>query len=402
MNENLPKNVFAHPKTGVLWVAKTYMGKRLRESLRTKNTQLAKARAAEKIKLFIDAIENDKWEGLQKTRGKRSFATVGQVLELFDEFAELKGTAHSTKVSYKGKLRRVLEKVGFTNWEGLHTDKLTPAICDRYVELWLIERAKEIKADPRKHQATINMAQSQLRNAASIFSAKACLYYERQRLKLPASIQSFGPSKLYEVKERTYRLPPVELIRKTLEQGYELKGADWLAFVGCFDLACRGDDLANARMDWFVRDGEGNVFLEVPEESTKGTSLHRKPCPAVLYAAIQAEVGGRETILPGDSYDARLSCVQRGSFTAWMAGLGWADQSHKRAHELRKLRACYVYYHGGKNKTGAPVDAKQVLGHSSISTTERSYAGALGVPPELHEWFTYWDAPTSNQESKQA
>lgn len=392
-SNKLPKNITR--RNGELYVTKSYRGQRLSRSLHTKNMDLARKRAAEYIKDFIKAIDEDVWEGMDRKAARRQFPTVGEVLDHYRTFAAFQGVSQATVAGYIAKLRRSLEALGHSRWESAGTELLTADLADDLIEHWLIKRAPDIDKDLRVHQATVNMVQSQLRNAASIFSRKALKHYERKGLKLPRTILEFGPSASYRERVKTYSLPPLDLVKATLEAGYELPDPLWLVFVGCFDLACRGDDLASARIDWFVQDGEGNRYLEVPGHMTKGKSLHRKPCPPALYAALCRKVGEREHILPGESYTARLELVQRGTFRLWMRELGW--RTHKLAHELRALRACYVYFHGG-----GPVAAKQLLGHSTIATTEKHYAGALGIPPELHDWFTYWNTPVIEDKKQKA
>lgn len=382
-NKKLPKNVFRHPN-GNLWVNKVHGGRRLRESLHTRNVELAKKRAAAKVKAFVAAVEDGKWGDLDKTRTKRSIPTIGQVVDAYAEFADLHGHAPSTRNSYTAKLRRIVGRMFPGDWRQVSTAALTPELCDRYVEDWLVRRAADIRADGRRRQQTINLAQSLLRNASALFSGRARRFYASRGLVLPLCVADFGPATSYRAKTLKYTLPPAELIRRTLTEGRGLGGTLWLVFAGAFDLACRGDELAACRRDWFAQDARGDWWMRIEETedwAPKGRP-HRKPVPAALMERIFAEMDGRDTYLPGATYRPRLECVQRGAFPAWMTRLGW--QTQKRAHELRKLRACWTYHHTGP--TG-PLDAKRLLGHSSLATTESYYADLLGIPIELHPLF---------------
>lgn len=391
---NLPKNM--RLRNGVLYVEKTYLGFRLTESLRTRNVELAKKRRDEKIKLFIAGAESGKWGSLERTRTRQAYASIGDVCNLAERYALLQRWAPATLTKYKACLRRILSSTGSSersNWLKKSTTALKPEVGNQFVEYWLEARADLIEADPDVWQQTVNMALSQLRNAASLFSKRARGYYREKGLKLPDLIGEFGMATRYRARPLTYVLPRADLIERTLSEGAELKGYQWLVFVLAFELGCRGDDMASARLDWLVEDALGQWYLEVPGVKTKGKKMHRKPISGDLKCALLKVVGDRDYLLPGRSYSARLNLVQRGDFRHWMRGLGW--QTHELAHELRKLRGCFVYHHSGGQ---GPLLAKKLLGHSNLSTTEMYYSDNLGIPPQLLPLFKRWADPECESE----
>lgn len=378
-------------RNGVLYVEKMYLGHRITESLRTRNVELAKKRRDEKLRLFKAAVEQDKWDGLQKTRSKKSFAKLGQVLELHAQFSEWQEHAKATPAKYKNCLRRVVAAtLGPAAWRERSTSELGPDLADRYVEHWLKVRKDEIWQDKEARQETINMAISALRNASALFSRRARSFYRQEGLKLPESLSEFGIPTRYKARPISYKLPNADLIARTLKAGAELEGTQWLIFVMAFELACRGADMSHARREWFVEDAEGQIYLEVPGEKTKGKRMHRKPLSRELLDAILTEVGERDYLLPGDSFNMRRNLVQRGLFPQWMRGLGW--ETNELAHELRKLRACYIYHHGGAD---GHIQARRLLGHANLSTTEQYYADNLGLPVQLIPYFTRWASPSA-------
>jgi integrase len=390
--KTLAKDIVQIPGRAFLYFRAEIRGKTYNQSLKTNDLKLAKKRA----KLKRDAIEAEQWELLESSSSKRTFATVGECVALFRRLAKMRGTRQTSVSSYVAKLRRFCADSFEGDWEKVPTSFLTTASANLFIQRRL-EAAN--LPDEQARQDAVNGAQSQLRNASAIFSKDACSFYRDEGLKLPESLRDFGPAARFKAIPRIYQLPRAELIRATVEAGYQLPDPLRWVFIGAFDLGLRGNEIAQLTKDSFQQDMHGQWWL-IPDFRQKG-GKSKVRVPAALYAEIKALFATRETFVPGASMRARLDVIQRGAFPEWMRSLGW--KTEHLAHELRALRGCWLYYHSQpitheingqtvRVEVNGPLEAKATLGHSSITTTERSYAGQVGIPFELHSLFRHWDA----------
>jgi integrase len=396
--KTIAKDIISIPGRKFYYFRAEIRGKVYNQSLKTRDLKLAKKRA----KLKREAIEGERWEALEASRAKRSFATVGECVAAFRRLARMRGTRPSTVTSYVAKLRRFCESSFEGDWEKVSTGLLTPQAANLFIQRRL---EAEDCADEEARQAIVNGAQSQLRNCSAIFGRDACLYYREEGLKLPEGLRDFGPAARFKAVPKVYKLPPADLIRATVEGGYALPDPLRWVFIAAFDLALRGDEIAQLTQDCFHQDMHGQWWL-MPNFRQKGGSSKVR-VPTALYEEIKTAFAERETYLPGATKPARIELVQRGAFTEWMRGLGWT--TGHLAHELRALRGCWLYYHSQpitrevdgqkvRIEINGPLEAKATLGHSSITTTERSYAGQVGIPLELHPLFRHWDGGTTQQQ----
>lgn len=392
--KTVAKDIVSIPGRAFLYFRAEIRGKVYNQSLKTRDLKLAKKRA----KLKREAIEAEKWEVLEASCAKRSFATVGECVEAFRRLAKMRGTRPTTVQSYIAKLRRFCESSFEGDWQKVPVSYLTPKAANLFIQRRLED---EDCPDEESRQAAVNGAQSQLRNAASVFSREACLFYREEGLKLPEGLRDFGPAARFKAVPKVYKLPRPELIRSTIEGGYALEGSLRWVFIAAFDLALRGDEIAQLTQDCFQQDMHGQWWMIPNFKQKGGTSKVR--VPTRLYKELSQAFAERETLLPGATKRARLDLIQRGEFPEWMRSLGW--KTGHLAHELRALRGCWLYYHSQpithkihgekvRVEVNGPLEAKQTLGHSSITTTERSYAGLVGIPLELHSLFRHWEAPS--------
>ncbi len=385
------KNVLRRAASPYLYCLAYVNGRRIRESLKIEAEPLTqeKLRMAEKkARLKLEALRNDDVAMYEAGRVTKSWPTVGQLLESFEEYAKIRNLSHRTRLTYRSALKNTILAVhGRTNgWKNRSVSDINPSLATKYVQAVIKDRPGA-QDDRTERQSAVNMAQSRLRDAAAIFSRTALRYYAETGLRLPEI--NFGPSPYFAATRKDYTLPPAPLLKKTIEACEKAKDEEqdhYICFLLTFGLACRGSEAIAAEHTWIEETHEGGKvkhWLAIRERPTwkQKRRAHRKPMSDYVFAELQDVASDRLPLLSGETPHLRRVILQR-NFATFLRGLGWDSNTYPcPVHELRKAMGNHVYHFR------SPVAAKRLLGHSTILTTEQSYSENTETPPELVPLF---------------
>jgi len=346
-------------------------GRRFRRSLKTGNRRAAIGLAAK----HRAAAEAGRFDALDEVRVDRSCCTLDELTTDYRRVAAMRGIKERTAANYcsaLGKIIRTVHGQGYT-LVGTSAKLLTGDLVQRYAEL----RVAGTGSDELRRRAT-RSAISTLTQARAVTSPWA---RQAMRVSLPDLTGWLGAQPLRPAPV-VYRLPPEDLVNRTLDAARELAGSDrdlYLVFLLCYHLALRSGEAVAAEWSWF-RTAQAPVVLDLiprPHWCPKGRP-RSLPVHETVWGELAAlRVPGASHILPGDTSRSREDLVGR-RFAGWMRAQGWSAATYpKAAHELRKLQGARWY-----SEIGAEV-AQTWLGHISIETTCRHYATLTRSPPPL-------------------
>jgi hypothetical protein len=397
----------------IYWVRKRIPGtpKTYFKSLKTSDKLTARTRRTAHLRKLDAGVD----EVYEKLGGKQSkhFATLGMVVEEYRAWSlhvnEVgKGPRLKTVQSNVGALvRMVAGAQGFElktngrkvelpdNLVNLPVTVINEKVADDY-ERFFWGLAKQYGRTRASTEVSVASALGQARAvfAERIRGTKPPMdWYKERGLNLPLSILEFRKAcSRYNVKPAKYEKPPQALIEKTLAGGEKLRQeskALGAAFTLAYDLALRPSESAWVKWDWFEPRDDGAVAVVIkadpiivgkkggfqgPKHSTTSRPGRTIAIPRETFAWLRDnlwEPNGSEYVLPGAGYTERYRLIEE-DLNAWMRAVGWVESKYKKAsYELRKLKGSEYYV-----RLGA-VQARNFLGHASVSTTEWSYA-ALG------------------------
>jgi integrase len=350
-------------------------GKLIKRSLNTAVKTIAQQRARQ----ILDDAKGGKWEEVEAKRSRRAerWATVGELHAAYLLAAETHAARNGSPRprTIRENLSNLSNLVG-PGWE----NKSTATLSADWIEGVVGERLDK-SSDKSRSRTTLASRFIKLR---SIFSKWALADYTKRGLNLPPCIEELMKAVPVTKPNKIYRLPPPDLVKKTITEGRRLKDDApelYVAFLACYDLGLRAGEAAAMRWDWFRAGQRDSVFLDVVEresEDFRPKGRERSiPIHPDVWAQLNELSNGTPYVLSGPTLRSRHDLVTR-KLAGWMRGIGWStDKWVKCAHELRKLIGSRWFTEIG------PTAAQEWLGHVDISTTCRFYATLLKQPDPL-------------------
>ena len=330
-------------------------------TLRTGDKLVAEARA----KALIADITAGIYSGPKKSAGKK----VVDLIKQYEKVGQIRGLKQATIDRNTSCFKRILRdcKLG----EDAPLEKITGEVVSRWANM------RMGKGSSTRQRTS---AASTLRQAKGVLARWALPEYEREWGKLPEGLASFAArTPVFRTPQRTYELPPAELIDITLSAGRASRTEDpqrYLVFLCAYDLGMRASEIAHSSIDWITCE-QGTRVMQIrprPGFTPKHGRARSIPVSDQVWAHIQEAVKktGSAFIIAQPSYYTRYNYIAR-EFSGWMRSLGW-DRSRwaHAAHELRALQGSRWY-----TELGAQV-AQEWLGHRDISTTCKHYARLRG------------------------
>lgn len=383
----------------------TSPGKKVRKTLKTRDLQVAKARAREMEKTFLVAVAKGELDSLKK----KKFSQLSDITEIYmREARQREASGHKMTASTARRNVRSLERVVMVSASN-GAERADP-LAQRadVLSMTYLERFSVLGLDGKKGTELVrarNNVASTLRKARSIFADWILPVYNREGLVLPKNVLEWRKHRPVKEDHGNYRLPLenpdlVERVktegRKLVAQGKLLAGA-WIL---CYELALRAKEASSIQWNWFVRRGDHYGLLVVnragEDFKVKGTEREIQVHSAV-YDALRdwSDSVGRANrrfpelapssnyCIPFASFNLRYNYICR-DMADWMRAVGFdAKQFHKCAHELRKLKGSEWY----SSPDLGPVVAQEWLGHKDISTTCKYYASLdRKISPPPPEW----------------
>lgn len=350
-------------------------GRQIQSSLKTKDKAEARRLAA----LIVKAEASDRRAELQgaldRVTAGGSSPTLGAVVDWYcsRDPALLGFKVRTTPANNVGALRSIMRQLGQDDrWRELTAADLTRDLVDRYAARMLATAGKD-EADRARAAATIL---SNLAQARSIFSADAVAAMARDGLHVGdmSGFKAGRPVKAPPLRDKILPAGEIDVWKARFESVRESDRHIYAAFLLCFGLALRAGEATAARWTWCHYDESRRAGLltvrDRPDEgfSMKGARPRSIPFGPRWWSAAQATRTESPYILPGSSATARehLAGVR---LADWMRARGW--KGPKFAHELRAWRGQEWW------SDCSPQECQKWLGHASITTTERHYAGLI-------------------------
>tara|TARA_R110002020_G_scaffold96030_3_gene230331 strand:+ start:2914 stop:4056 length:1143 start_codon:yes stop_codon:yes gene_type:complete len=358
--------------------------KKVRKTLKTRDLQVAKARAREMEKDFLLKVAQGDLDSLKTKKP----ATLGAIADCYLTESEKRGQA-GHKMASKTAIRNVRSLERVSGGLDQRASVLTTRGLDRFCFA---------KLDGKRGQELVrarNAVASVLRKARSVFADWALAVYKRESLVLPDGILEWRKHRPVKEDHGNYRLPleNPDLVQKCKKAGQELVvQAEHLsgAWILCYELALRAKEASSVKWNWFVRRGDhyGLLIVNRPNDDfrVKGTEREIQVHSAVydtLRNWADSIKPDYDYCLPFDSFNKRYNYITR-DLADWMRDLGFGPKEfHKCAHELRKLKGSEWY----SDPNLGPAVAQEWLGHKDISTTCKYYASLDRViQPPTPEW----------------
>jgi integrase len=328
-----------------------------------------KEQALKNLKALYDHVRNGRFAEMEALKERRGMATLGEVFTAYLAGAlEIKPLTARHNVA---ALRVILSHTYDGNVDALRVSDLVPAVLQTYQQDVVKAAGTDLIAQDRARST----ANSVWRQAKSVFTKKCRHLYTA--LQLP-DITPFLTHALLKEGRPSYRVPPGDLVARTVEAGFRLRETDpavHVAFLLAAGLGLRRDEILHARWSWITEEN-GRHFLGVQTTEDfrpKGRDDRKIPMePAIFDALAQLRIPLLSTAAP----DFILVASDKGKvfrrLSAWMRGLGWTTK--KQAHELRKLYGSRVATEHGL------FVAQRLLGHKDPGMTSRYYAGLTTIP----------------------
>jgi integrase len=325
------------------------------------------------VKSFIRNERDGRGEINEHTKARTSFATIGEIIDVYKAVAERRG--HPSADTVKGnvqRLKKVLSRgAGVVNPEAMRSDvALTAAVVNQYADGELAACKSELEKETKRR--TIATA---LRCSRALFAKKMMQEYDS--LQLP-DITDFKTRWVVEARIKRYTVPHAFEIDPVLKAGRalgdDLETAEqrdlYVTFCLAYYLGMRAGEIAACKWSWIHEDENGVTVMDLhnkPEEGfrAKGREGAVPIHEDLLALLLKCRQPGHDAMLSKGTVKARRDFIVR-QFSAWMKGLGW--QRAEAAHELRKLRG-----HKWKQAYGIST-AHDWLRHAAMQTTIDYYS----------------------------
>ena len=309
-------------------------------------------------------------DAMDVTRTKTICPTVGKILDRYKLAAKSYGLQPQTIKKNINCLKLVIR----AEYEGKPDDLSSNVLTDDLVRSYRDSVLAAAAADQGSQDRARRTIRSTLRQARSVFAGWTRDEYKT--LKLP-DMEGFMKGGALRVHDKLYTYPPKELVDATLKAGRALPAAErmdlYAVFLLAYDCGMRSDEAAAAEKSWLQGD---HIEVRYGKTWTTRRVARKVPInPETLEDLKTCLRKGEKHFVPGASQGLRYVFIQT-KFSSWMRSIGWAaDKYQHTTHELRALRGSKWY-----TEQGASV-ARDLLGHTSVTTTCRAYA-ALDVRPK--------------------
>lgn len=355
-------------RNGVYYLRISVGGKTVHRSLSTSDSKVAAARA----RPMIVEAQADRFTVLDKTKLRKGYPEISDILNVYRAGAVQRGLRDRAVKCAVNALRTIIQRGrGSDAFENLSVAVLTEELVASYVEKSLAAAPVDTLARDR----TRRTIRSTLVQGRAIFAKWTLPLYKKFTMPDLAGFRAAGSMKL---PKHRYKLPPQDLLDKTLKEGRKLKDADtglYMCFLLAFDLGLRAGEIAAAQRTWMRQDGNGwrMEITRADAFAPKGDD-RRVPMSNDVHDHILAAAGDGDFLLPAHTATERWNLIGR-TFADWMRSIGWDKQTFpKAAHELRKWRGSIWY------TERSPHVAQRWLGHRSLSTTCDYYADLTRQP----------------------
>jgi hypothetical protein len=339
----------------------------------------AKSTAEQNARDLLRASRNEKSEETREAlrqRKKRTEATLGQVVEAFEEWPS--GPSSSTRSDYLWALRSMVQTIyGKTPEWTTHPAAILDADFVFKYRTAIMRKLDEEEADDRDIQSAMRSGNSVIRQARALFGPELLQYYRIEaELELPdlAPFRTASPFK--GVVKKDYQQPDDGLIARTFEELEKTRDTHpdrykvcWLAL----GFGLRKGEIAAARTDWLVAVG-GRIHLELRSVIQKngtespvtknGQANPRIPISNGAWERLQRVKSWPGGHFIGGCKSYRIDDVFRET-NEWLRSLGWETQ--KGIHELRAYAGCQVIMRDGL------LAGSQWLRHERVETTQKFY-----------------------------
>ena len=364
----------------------SYRGEARCFSLRTTNKREAQKLARRHYAQLVQFVDSGQ-AGRAVASNEAQPATVGEVLRAYKRHAQLLQIKPSTAAANAAAFLRVAS-VKFD-------DPLAQVIAD--IDADLAEQYERAAFDAALSGGDLavercaNTVRSTLAQARSVLSSGACRLYKQLDLKV-GDVSSFVSARCQRKRKgpaRTYRLPPRDLIDRTIAEGKLLADSEphlHAVFVLLYYLGLRASEAAAARGSWLERSASPGVsFMHIisrPEQDfvpkgIEGSVPMAGEVHDIILSNQQSLKVADDFLIPGCSRSARERLIKR-DFAQWMRGIGWDREIYRKAgHELRKIRGSIWWTDYG------PAQAQAWLRHASIDTTFKYYADLSNRPTAI-------------------
>lgn len=325
-----------------------------------------------------------------------SGTTLGQIVESF-ETAPGDWTPQ-TKRGYTASLRIIIETALGTApaWGSRPVSILNSDLVYRFRQAVM---SSESNAGAARLAQACRSANTALRSARALFAPPLVEHYRRAAgLTIPDLSEFRSAPGFRGVAKDDYRIPPDELIRRTMEDLERTReshpdryAAIWLA-IG---FGLRRSEAAAVRANWFLQ-LNGRVHLELREviqpgtpAKTSGATKNGSVRPRIPVAngawmhlgpIVSSRKSEQHVLAPEGTSTYRADALFD-EISAWLRSIGW--QTDKAFHEFRALAGCWVAMRDGL------LVARDWLRHASVTTTERHY----GRYVRTQVTDAAWDAP---------
>jgi hypothetical protein len=342
-------------------------GKRVRtvhRSLRTKAIAAAKHRA----KLIIEPILNGQWEIAEKLKSKSGYATIGDIIERYQSYAEDRPSTIRNNIS---AFRMLVRTVHGGDPDSNSSTVLTGELIRRFERI----RMLDAKTEPARRRTRASI-RSYVVQARSLLAPRKMRFYET--INLP-ELSSFRNEKVEMPKRSKPRALDMGVIAAINAAAPKLASTDpavYVAFLMFSRLGLRNVEIRNARWSW-IENGRIGI-IEHPEENfyPKGSEGWVPIAPDVLKELMRfRNLSTNDYIVPGATATERKIAVDR-RHSRWVGQ--WIKDRSKTSYELRRYAGSLIY-----NATRDILKVRDFLRHASVETTEQWYAYLLEDLPSI-------------------
>ena len=325
------------------YVRFTVDGKAYLWSTKTDNLPVARKRGAD----YRDAIIAKRF-GL--VAGMKQGGSAGRVGDLIECYLNLHSPSWTTRNRNVSSFRELLRVSGLD--DNARISQLGSSLISNY-------QTQFLKA--RKDASAVVTLNSHVRNARSLFSRQSLKHYKGKPFEVPhETVEAlFDVSPLKEP-EKAIEIPTEAADKLAHEQ---LTGEYRRAYLLARYAGLRAGEIAAARRDWL--DGD-KLRVGGREFVTKSRKYRVITLPSQVTAELL--LSDDPVYLVGPN---RLVTVYR-ELPGMLAKMGFP--SDKPLHSVRRYFGSILY------STQGPRVARDMLGHFSLSTTEKHYARSLDTP----------------------
>lgn len=373
-------------RKGIWQFCRVVNGKRVRESLNTRDLVLAKAKRDAILKAQTRA-EIDRVLG----RDTRSAATLGAIFAAYRKAPTVRANAVTRERNIADLIRLVrFVKGAEFNVEAMSSTELTKQL----VKEWQVRKLESVATQCGQNLAATEAAKralnSTLTHAQSLFSEHARDDYGA--LHLAPNVADFTAALPVAARKQE---EPTQLddatVSKLLTAVEALQAADagaWAAFQLMAWGGLRNKECAHARESWLERVPLGYRLTMkadagfLPKGNSRAVILPAATVERMLAALPPVDPGtGRrpdDHLVPADHVTDRLDAVYR-RLNAWLKEQGVGGDAGKIAYRLRKYFLAKVAEQQGV------MLAQAASGHSSRHTLEDHYIGKpkMAAPVKL-------------------